>query len=189
MKFRVLALVGVVMAGMAVPAAQQAPPQNEPRPVFRASVARVSLAATVRDKRGKPVTTLNLEDFHLLDNGQPAKILEFSRAEAGAREITFNAVAGSYTLSGMRHLDHASAPYTVTLSDSPYNATLDYADFGGAPQAVFEFLVHGNSSAVTSCAPIIFPRIAVSDRLMWLLTVFTGMSSVAAISATSRSSW
>jgi prepilin-type N-terminal cleavage/methylation domain-containing protein len=58
---------------------------------------------------------------------------------AGAeRVVTFNTVAGSYTLSGVRHLDHASAPYTVTLSDSPYNATLDFADFGGAPQAVFD---------------------------------------------------
>ena len=45
------------------------------------------------------------------------------------------------------------------------------------------------ASAVISCAPIIFPRNAVSDRLMWLLTVFTGMSSAVAISATSWSSW
>ena len=102
MKFRVLALVGVVMAGMAVPAAQQAPPQNEPRPVFRASVARVSLAATVRDKRGKPVTTLNLEDFHLLDNGQPAKILEFSRAEAPVGIALLTDVSGSMDVAEKR---------------------------------------------------------------------------------------
>ena len=34
-----------------------------------------------------------------------------------------------------------------------------------APQFVFD-VVHGNSSAVMSCAPTIFPRNAVSDRLM-----------------------
>ena len=52
------------MAGVAVPGAQQAPPQNEPRPVFKASVARVSVAATVRDGRGRPVTNLTQADFN-----------------------------------------------------------------------------------------------------------------------------
>jgi prepilin-type N-terminal cleavage/methylation domain-containing protein len=68
--------------------------------------------------------------------------LMFARSAAKAasadRVVTFNTVAGSYTLSGVRHLDHASAPYTVDLSDSPYHAILDFADFGGAPQAVFD---------------------------------------------------
>ena len=106
MKFLVLALVGVLMTGMAVPAAQQssqqAPPQNEPRPVFKSSVARVSLAATVRDKRGKPVTTLTAEDFHLLDNGHPAKILEFSRAQAPVGIALLTDVSGSMDVAEKR---------------------------------------------------------------------------------------
>jgi Ca-activated chloride channel family protein len=102
MNFRVLALVGVVMAGVAVSAAQQAPPQNEPRPVFKASVSRVSLAATVRDRRGKPVTTLKIEDFHLLDNGQPAKILEFSREEAPVGIALLTDVSGSMDVAEKR---------------------------------------------------------------------------------------
>jgi prepilin-type N-terminal cleavage/methylation domain-containing protein len=68
--------------------------------------------------------------------------LMFARSAAKAasadRVVTFNTVAGSYTLAGVRHLDHASAPYTVDLSDAPYHAVLDFADFGGAPQAVFD---------------------------------------------------
>jgi prepilin-type N-terminal cleavage/methylation domain-containing protein len=61
-----------------------------------------------------------------------------AKAVSSDRIVTFNTVAGSYTLGAVRHLDHSSAPYTVTLSDPPYNATLYYADFGGAPQAAFD---------------------------------------------------
>ena len=61
-----------------------------------------------------------------------------AKAASAERVVTFNTVAGSYTLSGMRHLDRASQPYTVTLSDAPYHAQLYYADFGGAPQAQFD---------------------------------------------------
>ena len=68
--------------------------------------------------------------------------LSLARASAKAgstdRVVTFNTVAGSYTLAGVRHLDHSASPYTVTLSDAPYHAQLYYADFGGAPQAQFD---------------------------------------------------
>jgi Ca-activated chloride channel family protein len=97
-----VALVAIVTAGAAVPAAQQAPPQNEPRPVFKASVARVSLAATVRDRRGKPVTTLTVDDFHLFDNGQPATILEFSRAQAPVGIALLTDVSGSMDVAEKR---------------------------------------------------------------------------------------
>ena len=65
-----------------------------------------------------------------------------AKAASAERLVTFNTVAGSYTLSATRHLDHASRPYTVALSDAPYHATLHYADFGGAPQAQFD--MYGN---------------------------------------------
>jgi type II secretory pathway pseudopilin PulG len=72
--------------------------------------------------------------------------LMFARSSAKAasaeRLITFNTVAGSYTISATRHLDHAARPYTVALVDAPYHATLQYADFGGAPQAQFD--MYGN---------------------------------------------
>ena len=102
MRSRVLVLIGLMMAaGMAIPGAQQ-PQQNEPRPVFKASVARVSVAATVRDRRGKPVTSLTAEDFHLFDNGRPAKILEFSRAEAPVAIALLTDVSGSMDVAEKR---------------------------------------------------------------------------------------
>ena len=56
--------------------------KQDPRLVFRTRVERVTLAATVRDKRGRPVTTLTASDFTLIDNGQPRTILEFQRESA-----------------------------------------------------------------------------------------------------------
>ena len=61
-----------------------------------------------------------------------------AKASSSDRVITFNTVAGSYTLAGVRHLDHSASPNTVTLSDAPNHAQLYYADFGGAPQAQFD---------------------------------------------------
>jgi type II secretory pathway pseudopilin PulG len=61
-----------------------------------------------------------------------------AKAVSAARVVTFNTVAGSYTLASVRHLDHSPRPYTVALSDAPYHAQLYYADFGGAPQAEFD---------------------------------------------------
>lgn len=61
-----------------------------------------------------------------------------AKAVSADRTVTFNTVAGSYTLGSVRHLDHGDRPYTVTLTDAPYHARLHYADFGGAPQAQFD---------------------------------------------------
>ena len=44
---------------------------QDPRPTFRASVARVSLNVVVKDDRGRSITDLELKDFQILDQGQP----------------------------------------------------------------------------------------------------------------------
>ena len=56
--------------------------QQAKQPTFRTSVDRVMVAATVRDQRGRPVTTLKAEDFELFDNGKVQKILDFQREPA-----------------------------------------------------------------------------------------------------------
>lgn len=61
-----------------------------------------------------------------------------AKAASEDRNVTFNTVASSYTLGGVRHLDRSGQPYTVALTDAPYHATLYSADFGGAPQAQFD---------------------------------------------------
>jgi VWFA-related protein len=66
--------LGTTFAQSGTVAAQD--PQTPP-PTFRASVSRVAVAATVRDKRGRPVANLKPEDFELVDSGLTRKIAEF----------------------------------------------------------------------------------------------------------------
>lgn len=55
----------------------QAPPVQEQRPTFKATVQRVAVAAVVRDRKGRPVTDLKETDFQLFDGGEPRKIIDF----------------------------------------------------------------------------------------------------------------
>lgn len=69
-----LSLPLVLVTGLsALPLAQ------EPMPVFSASVERVTLSATVRTSRGRPVTDLTEQDFVLTSSGRPQKITNFRR--------------------------------------------------------------------------------------------------------------
>ena len=65
-----------------------------------------------------------------------------AKAASSTQGVTFNAAAGTYTLSSLRDLDHPAAPYTVNLTAEPYHVEIAYADFGGAPQAQFD--MYGN---------------------------------------------
>ena len=56
------------------------PPDVPAAPSFKSGVDLVTVAATVRDKRGRLVRGLEAADFQVLDNGQPRKITDF-RAE------------------------------------------------------------------------------------------------------------
>ena len=61
-----------------------------------------------------------------------------AKAVSAGQSVTFNAMAGTYTVTGVRNLDHPGAVYTVNLAGDPYRVTIAYADFGGAPQAQFD---------------------------------------------------
>jgi VWFA-related protein len=50
-------------------------PLEPSRPTFRSSADLVSIQASVRDKRGRPVSGLTTADFEVRDNGQPRSIL------------------------------------------------------------------------------------------------------------------
>jgi Ca-activated chloride channel family protein len=55
--------------------AQAQEPVEAPRPTFRSSADLVSIQASVRDKRGRPLGGLTSADFEVRDNGQPRSIL------------------------------------------------------------------------------------------------------------------
>jgi VWFA-related protein len=64
-------------------AAEGNQPVKAGMPVFRSSVDLVSVAAVVRDKRGRIVRDLDRDDFEVFDNGVRRPIVEFSPAEDG----------------------------------------------------------------------------------------------------------
>jgi Ca-activated chloride channel family protein len=104
MRFAAALLAAVAAAGSPVLAArpQQAQAPQLPRPVFKSSVARVSVAATVRDLRGRPVTNLTIKDFELFDDGQKKEILDFSRDKAPVGLALLADVSGSMDVAHKR---------------------------------------------------------------------------------------
>ena len=50
------------------------PAAQEPIPVFKSGVEQVAVAATVRDSRGRLVTTLKAADFELIDQGKDVQL-------------------------------------------------------------------------------------------------------------------
>lgn len=61
-------------ATVGAPASAQAP-VDQPRQTFRSSVDLVTIQASVRDKRGRPVRDLKTADFEVRDNGQVRPVL------------------------------------------------------------------------------------------------------------------
>ena len=68
-------------------AQEQAPEQERPQAVFRSSVNMVSMAAIVRDKRGKVVPSLKREDFEVLDGGQRRPLVDLRTEEAAPASV------------------------------------------------------------------------------------------------------
>src|SRR3972149_1092745 len=99
MRLSLALLLGLATASASV---LGSPQQTEPRPTFRSGVARVSVAATVVDRRGRPVTTLPAADFDLYDNGQRREILEFSRDTAPIGVALLTDVSGSMDVAEKR---------------------------------------------------------------------------------------
>lgn len=52
--------------------------QDQERPTFRSRVAVVPITAVVRDSRNRIVKDLRQDDFQVLEQGQPRRILDFS---------------------------------------------------------------------------------------------------------------
>jgi len=75
--------------GTALPAWPQAQTQEQEQPqaLFRSSVNLVSMAAIVRDSRGKVVSSLKREDFEVFDGGQPRPLLDLRTEKAAPASV------------------------------------------------------------------------------------------------------
>ena len=80
----VCAAVAALLGGLPFHSMGQEPPD---RPTFSSSVALVPITAVVRDAKGRIVRGLAREDFQVLENSQPRRILEFKATADGAISI------------------------------------------------------------------------------------------------------
>jgi Ca-activated chloride channel homolog len=92
-----LTVVALALFTVATNAQQTAP--QEPRPTFRSSVDLVSVAAVVRDHKGRFVHDLKRSDFTILEGGEPRPIVEFhAEQDAPVRVALLFDVSGSMSV-------------------------------------------------------------------------------------------
>jgi Ca-activated chloride channel family protein len=103
-------LTSTLIGAQQAPAATQAP--DQPRPTFKASVDLVSVAAVVRDARGRIVRDLSRTDFEVLEAGRPRQIVDFSTNTAGPVSVALlfdvsgSMVVGSKLQQARHAADH-----------------------------------------------------------------------------------
>lgn len=96
----VVAAALVALAGPAS-AQQPAPSQAEPGPRFKSSVDMVSVAAVVRDRKGRFVNDLSREDFKIVEGGLPRKIVDFRAESDGPVKVALLVdISGSMRVGG-----------------------------------------------------------------------------------------
>ena len=82
MRIRIIyycAVSGLVIAGLAVACPAQQASQEKPAATLKVQAREVLLPVTVRDKKGALVTSLQVSDFTLTEDGRPQKIKSFTR--------------------------------------------------------------------------------------------------------------
>jgi VWFA-related protein len=93
------------------PGAAQQPdvPPTQQTPRFRSSVDVVSVAAVVRDRKGRFVSDLSREDFQIVEGGEQRKILDFrAQADGPVKMALLLDISGSMKL-GARAADARQA--------------------------------------------------------------------------------
>jgi prepilin-type N-terminal cleavage/methylation domain-containing protein len=66
-----------------------------------------------------------------------AMVQSNARSTGSSRSIVFDLAASSYQLPGQTHLDRRSGTYSVSLSSSPYHASIGTINLGGASTLTF----------------------------------------------------
>jgi Ca-activated chloride channel homolog len=82
------------------------PQERYDQPIFRSAVEMVSVAAVVRDKRGRVVPSLSREDFEVLDSGRLRSIVDL-RSETSAPASVALLIDGSGSMTVGNTLDAA----------------------------------------------------------------------------------
>ena len=85
------------------------------RPTFRASTDLVTVAATVRTRRGRPVVNLKPSDFQLLDSGKPRTITDFKSEPAPVSVALLVDFSGSMEVGERRGAARDAAAHIVNF--------------------------------------------------------------------------
>jgi Ca-activated chloride channel family protein len=98
MRVLLVAVLTMGSFGVGASALQQAPATGQaqgPVASFKSSIDLVRINAIVRDKKGRFVSNLTMNDFEVEDGGVPRTITEFRRDEAGVSVAMLFDVSGS----------------------------------------------------------------------------------------------
>jgi Ca-activated chloride channel family protein len=115
MRVALVAALVMVIWFPAVGTGQEPPtPQETPRPTFRSSVQRVLIAASVRTRRGRPVTGLEAKDFTLRDSGVVKRILEFHSDPAPISVGLLVDFSGSMGVAARRAAAYETAQFLMS---------------------------------------------------------------------------
>jgi Ca-activated chloride channel family protein len=87
--------------------------QQTTPPTFRTGVSRVAVAATVRDRKGRPVANLKAQDFELVDSGVSRKIAEFRSETTDVSLAMLVDDSGSMVIGQKREVAKAVAEHLV----------------------------------------------------------------------------
>jgi VWFA-related protein len=153
---RLLVLAGLLLASTALPHAQ-APPAQEPaqrRPTFTLGVHFVEIDIVVTDRSGAFVRGLRLEDFEVIDDGEPQEIAAFSVVDLPVPDPA--APPASPRAAATRHdsdvLSNDSSPdsrvYLLVLDDLHVAAQRSGQVRRGARLFIDEYLAPGDVAAV-----------------------------------------
>jgi len=110
MRVALVVALGLVIWFPAVGTGQEPP---APNPTFRTSVQRVVIAASVRTRRGRPVTNLKVTDFTLLDSGVVRPILEFHTEPTPVSIGLLVDFSGSMDLAARRAAAYENAQHLI----------------------------------------------------------------------------
>jgi VWFA-related protein len=109
---RVVLVVALVLV-IWFPAVGTGQEPQAPQPTFRSSVQRVVIAASVRTRRGRPVTGLEASDFTLRDSGVVKRILEFDSDPAPVSAGLLVDFSGSMGVAARRAAAHENARFLI----------------------------------------------------------------------------
>jgi Ca-activated chloride channel homolog len=107
------------LAALAGPSPSAAPSPQDPPARFRSSVDVVSVAAVVRDRKGRFVGDLSRDDFEIVEAGEQRRILDFRAEKDGPVKLALLMdVSGSMRVAG-KVIDARQAADHVFASLAP----------------------------------------------------------------------